>query len=381
MKVKVLHVHSDYPDGRDEYPFTRAVSNLITAADSFDHYVISINRTSNLFKVSMKFFEDGMSFVYWCIPIPGLYQITLWMFCRYLNFRLRGVDFDIVHGHKLTIDGVIVNYLSRQRSRPYCLSVRGGTDLGYIRRFPGMKKVFSRVLTGAECVFWLAPWTKKEVCRVLEAKPQDELNLPNFCSIPKTKPLKKMDAFKIFTVANYKQYKRKAVPQIIEAVSILRGQGQRVFLDIYGSGDDQVKQIIAATIKEYNLEDSVAIKGQVEHSVLIEQMRNYSVLVLPSIEETFGMVFVEALAAKVPFIGHVNSGVDGYFKGDYAVFLDSQNPEELVAAIDKIMDNQDDIKRAIDNLHNSGRFYEFTKEGVVKNYTLKLSEVANLSRC
>lgn len=381
MKSKVLHVHSDYPDGRDQYPFTRAVSNLVAAADGFNHYVVSINRTSNLFKVSMKSFDEGLSFVYWCLPVPGLYRVTLWIFCKYLNFFLRNVDFDIIHGHKLTIDGIVVSYLSAKRSKPYCLSVRGGTDLGYIRRFPGMKKVFSRVLNNAECVFWLAPWTKTKVCHILQATPQMDLNLPNFCKIPELKPSRKTGPYKIFTVANYKHYKRKAVPQIIEAVSILREEGQQVSLDIYGSGDEHVKQLIASTIQALKLDDCVYIKGQVEHATLIQQMCHYSALVLPSINETFGMVFVEALAAKVPFIGHVNSGVHGYFDGEYAVFLDSQEPAELAQAIKKMLNNQETIQRAIEDLHRSGRFREFTKEGVVRNYTAKMNAVLNRPSC
>ena len=375
MKSKILHIHSDYPDGREGYPFTKAVSNLVSAADVFDHYVVSIKRTSNIFKVSTKTFNEGISCVYWCIPVPGLYHFMLWAFCLYLNFRLRKLNFDIIHGHKLTLDGVVANYIATKRAKPYCLSIRGGTDLGYIRRFPGLKTKFAKVLSAAECVFWLAPWTKKQLCSTLEASPKREANLPNFCQIPSNKNAQLSNNNKLFIVASYSQYKRKAVLEVIESVRHLKQKGVDVSLDIFGSGDEQVKQAIQGKIRELELEDRVFIKGQVQHAELIECMYEYSALVLPSVNETFGMVFVESLAAKVPFVAHSNSGVDGYFDGDYAVFLENQQPDSIAQAVENILSNRGEVMNALNQLHDSGEFFKFTKEGVIKDYTSKINGV------
>ena len=83
--MNLLHIHQDYPDGRP-YSATKAVSNLIDSAKIIDpsvkHFVLSINRTSNPFKISIKNFEDGISLVYWSLPLPFISRLSIVFWCN-----------------------------------------------------------------------------------------------------------------------------------------------------------------------------------------------------------------------------------------------------------------------------------------------------------
>ena len=119
MTKTVLHVHQDYPDGVYQYPYTKAVSNLVHAVEKshpeYKHYVISINRTANPFKVKWQPFDGGMAFVYWGIPFQFMHFITLWLATLLIRFAIRGQHYDLVHSHKLTTEGFIGAALAKEK--------------------------------------------------------------------------------------------------------------------------------------------------------------------------------------------------------------------------------------------------------------------------
>ena len=46
---------------------------------------------------------------------------------------------------------------------------------------------------------------------------------------------------------------------------------------------------------------------------MLETLNGYTALVLPTLRETFGMVYIEALFAGVPILYSQDRGVDGFF--------------------------------------------------------------------
>ena len=77
--MNILHIHQDFPDG-SPYPATKAVLNLIEAVEANSNltsYVLSLHRTSNPFKISVKPFERGLSVVYFSLPVPYVHRFML----------------------------------------------------------------------------------------------------------------------------------------------------------------------------------------------------------------------------------------------------------------------------------------------------------------
>jgi glycosyltransferase involved in cell wall biosynthesis len=63
-------------------------------------------------------------------------------------------------------------------------------------------------------------------------------------------------------------------------------------------------------------------------------MREYRGLVLPSLNETFGMVYVEALFSGIPVIYTAGTAIDGYLDGlDVGIAVPPRNVVQICAAL------------------------------------------------
>ena len=380
-KQVILHVHSDYPDGRKGYPPTKAVENLIRSVDTYDHYVVSIHRTSNIFRYSIDPFRDGISVVYWSIPIPIVYHLSMMFLCALLNFKLRKLKFDLAHGHKLTTDGYVARKLASNKSKPFFISVRGGTDTKNVGRLPDMRGEFKKTLALASFIFWVSPWAREQICSRLGVFPSQEAKLPNPCNlnfqVDESKRSNKGN--KLVMIASYAAYKRKAVIEVINAISRLKNSGMEVSLDIFGGGDDGVKTILDEEISRLNLADQIRLRGKVDNKDLLAELPGYSLFVMPSVNETFGMVYVEAAASMVPFIAHSGTGIDGYFDEAFSVYIDSQKPEVIAESIRDTLTKMNEIDISLREYHNSGQFRQFTTNAIVELYTQKACDVLGRS--
>jgi glycosyltransferase involved in cell wall biosynthesis len=89
---------------------------------------------------------------------------------------------------------------------------------------------------------------------------------------------------------------RKNISTLLRAVENLRRFDWR--LDVFGTVDREAKGELA----RYNGLTPVTLHGPVGQRQLAEEMRRSSVLVLPSLEEGFGLVVVQALACGTPCV-------------------------------------------------------------------------------
>ena len=73
---------------------------------------------------------------------------------------------------------------------------------------------------------------------------------------------------------------------------------------------------------------------------LINFYRNADLFIMPSITETFGLVYIEALTQGLPIIYSKNQGVDGYFENNkVGIAVNPESIEEITDAMEKIYSN------------------------------------------
>lgn len=101
--------------------------------------------------------------------------------------------------------------------------------------------------------------------------------------------------------------RRKGIDTIIEAMPrIISAIPEARFL-VAGGGDDRLR--LEALIQKFGVADSVRLLGVVEDSVLQQLYRQCDVMVLPSQQEGFGIVFLEAMSYGKPCIGAAHGGI------------------------------------------------------------------------
>jgi alpha-maltose-1-phosphate synthase len=102
---------------------------------------------------------------------------------------------------------------------------------------------------------------------------------------------------------------RKGVPYLLEAFARLKVPGKR--LRLAGSVEPDIKQVLRRLPM-----DGVELLGPLSKTELMALMRRSQVLVLPSVEDGFGLVMAEAMACGCAVIASTNTGAEDLYSGD-----------------------------------------------------------------
>lgn len=105
---------------------------------------------------------------------------------------------------------------------------------------------------------------------------------------------------------------------------------------IVGGGGKALEKVIKWT-KEYQITNSVECLGALDRSQVVEQMQLCDCFVLPSRYETFGVVYIEAMACGKPVIAVKNGGPDDFVHEFNGILIQPDQKEELVQALEKMI--------------------------------------------
>jgi teichuronic acid biosynthesis glycosyltransferase TuaC len=117
--------------------------------------------------------------------------------------------------------------------------------------------------------------------------------------VPADAPQHKADAPTLVTVGHLVARKRHA--DVIRALWLLRDRLPDLRYLVIGDGPE--RQPLARLAAQLGVADRVELAGQLAHAVAMSRARAAHVFVMPSVDEAFGVVYVEAMAAGLPAIG------------------------------------------------------------------------------
>jgi len=141
---------------------------------------------------------------------------------------------------------------------------------------------------------------------------------------------------KVLTAANL--IKRKNIDKLIKACEKI----ENIELSIIGDGKElkNLKKISKNTI----------FKGRLKKEEVIEEMKKSDIFILPSINETFGLVYLEAMASGCITVGTINDGIDGIIKNEENGFLTKPNIKDIKLTLQKIINlKQEEINQLTKN--------------------------------
>ena len=136
---------------------------------------------------------------------------------------------------------------------------------------------------------------------------------------------------------------------------------------IIGDGDE--RSILEKLSKDLNLEDKVDFFGLLEHDEVLEHLEKSDVFIMLSSIETFGIVYLEAMAKGNIVIGSKNTGIDGFISDGFNGFLSSPETNgELKDLLEKILIStpEEELKRIL--LNSYEKILKFTEESASGNY-------------
>jgi len=127
-------------------------------------------------------------------------------------------------------------------------------------------------------------------------------------------------------------YRRKRVDVLLRAAALLRGRIPELAVRIVGDGPCAAPLLQLAA--ELKLNTTVAFLGDVSRAQLVEAYREASVFCLPSVQEGFGIVLLEAMAAGKPIVASRAAAIPEV--APHATLVAPDNAEALAAGIESL---------------------------------------------
>ena len=152
---------------------------------------------------------------------------------------------------------------------------------------------------------------------------------------------------KVLTCAHFK--KRKNIDKVIKAC-----KGLECFeLTVIGDGKERKKF--------EKIDKNVIFTGRLPHDEVLAKMRNSDIFVLPSVGETFGMVYLEAMASGCITVCTKGDGIDGIIKDRENGFLTEPNSESIKETLLNIKNlTKEELNSLYTNSFNTIQHYTST---------------------
>jgi glycosyltransferase involved in cell wall biosynthesis len=138
------------------------------------------------------------------------------------------------------------------------------------------------------------------------------------------------ERFTVLCVCRF--YARKRVDLLLRAAAILRGCIPELEIRIVGGGMEEAR--LRSLWRELRLESVVKWVGNATQCQLAAEYRRADAFCLPSLQEGFGIVFLEAMAAGKPIIAARSAAVPEVVQ--HGLLVEPDNAEALAAAIETL---------------------------------------------
>jgi glycosyltransferase involved in cell wall biosynthesis len=383
--MRILHLSADYPDPLVPAK-TRAVAALLELAPGHRHVVYSLNRVG--WRLNWRGGIHALGFadrageehraVAYGAPGKGLLLRTR---LRALADRIladiaaRGQAFDLVHAHKLSVEGLAGARIAAALGLPLAVSVQGDSDLKIVGARPDLRPVWARIWREAAVAFPFAPWAAAALDARLGARTRPVLPLP--CPVAAARPLAPRpgagplvrSAFHLAAAG------RKNAAGLISAVGLAAREIPDIRLEIAGGGDAAAFARLAA-LAEAAAPGRVRFTGALPGAAMPLFLNGAGCFALVSHRESFGMVFAEALLAGTPCLIPRGRAIAGYLpEGGVLLAADPADPGAIAAGLVALLRDEAGFKARLAALQAAGGLDIFGSAAIAATYERGLASI------
>lgn len=130
-------------------------------------------------------------------------------------------------------------------------------------------------------------------------------------------------------------FQRKGLPLVIEAVACLAAAFPGIHLHVVG--EDRNRPALAALAARRGVGARITFHGRQPNATVRRMLAGAEIFVLPSLTESFGLVYLEAMQAGTPVVATRIGGAREVFREDEeALFVHPERADQLARAIERI---------------------------------------------
>lgn len=308
-----------------------------------------------------------------CTPLEmGIYLASAYPIARRL---IRQNKYDLIHAHFIFPDGALAYFISREAHLPYILTAHGSDVPGYNpHRFRVEHRLllpfWKRVVKGSAKIVTASNRLAELIHQHLPQHPIERIGnayTPITLSVKQKNPLHIL----VFT----RLFERKGIQYFIKA---LDGETTPYQVDIVGSGPYQ--STLEKLTSEIQTAAKIAFHGWLDHedARLWQLMETTAIFVLPSEEENFPMVLLEAMAAGMAIITTGHSGC-AEVVGESGILIPPRDVQAIRDALRELQANPQKIvelgTRARERVENM-----FSWQKIAETYRVLYQKVLNHDR-
>lgn len=354
----VLHITNDY-SGSTVY------MNLIEKLDSLAVRQIVYNpikEVSRIGKNAIELNQEDSEIIYRFILNNHLDRIFYpWKIFKIFKDIKTQVDFSkvkLIHAHTWYSDGGVAYELFKKYNIPYIITIRN-TDINIFQKKLRYLHGYGRkILKHADKVILISASYQKRVLSLkslhsIREDLKDKIQIiPNgidsfWLSNIHSPSVNHLNKFKFLYVGDFR--KLKNVVNLMLAIKKLNEDGVNCSLDIVGGGGEDEDKIMDL-IKQYPYQ--FIFHGKIyDKKKLLKVLRNVSAFTMPSVRETFGLVYVEAMTQGLPVLYTSTEGIDGFYTDDIGEKVNKgADFLEIAEALEKMIKNHDSYQIPIEEI-------------------------------
>lgn len=273
---------------------------------------------------------------------------------------------DIIHAQSSLWGGISAAYVAKKYNIPLIITEHSSIKKGiYIKESykPSIKESYKQ----ADKLIVVGNGLKKEISQF--SGRNDIVVIHNLIPFDLFKISKNNinGKFKFFSLAFLEG--EKGMDTLIK--SFRNGfKGENCILQIGGEGSQ--KESLINLAKNIGIDSQVEFLGALTREEVSNKMSECNAFVLASRYETFGVVYIEALASGKPIIGTFNGGAEDIINNDNGLLVQVDNIEELENAMKYIKENlskydSQEIRKSCEN--------RFSKKVIVKEIIKVYEEI------
>ncbi|WP_175618863.1 glycosyltransferase family 4 protein [Virgibacillus halodenitrificans] len=256
-------------------------------------------------------------------------------------------DYDILHAHSLFSNGYIAYRAYKKYQIPYVVAVRS-TDINvFFKKMVHLRSLGLKILLNAKTIIFLSESHKEECIsnyvpnrykrKILIKTTVIPNGIDDFWFINKRRESLRVSNQFVKLIFVGDDSKRKNLSALIDTCDILINQKFKVELRVAGKISDEKKEQLEK--KEY-----IKFIGKVNKDKLLMLYRQSDIFVLPSINETFGLVYAEAMSQGLPVLYTKGQGFDNQFnEGVVGYHVIANKPEDIANKVTKILKNYEQV--------------------------------------
>ena len=264
--------------------------------------------------------------------------------------------FDIIHAHGLLPEGWAALALTRKRKLPVIVTTHGKDVFMTSQLNNRCRQILNNIIRSVDAFVLVSRRLLHEAQNHLNLSAEELVIYNGFdssvLSIIEPEEVFCSESVRIVSVSNL--IERKGVRDVVLAVNEISKRVESIEYTIVGIGPE--KRHLESLIEKHDIKSKIKIKQIRSHEQAMRELARADIFCLPARDESFGIVYIEALAFGKPVIACAGEGIEEIIKPNkFGMLVPWGDQKCLVEAIEFLIGHPLESRE----MGNRGREYVY----------------------